>query len=61
MVEINICVYISNLNNAFGDFPGGLVVENLPYNAGGTSSIPGQGTKVPLAVGCGHPTKNFFN
>ena len=47
-----------NMNKGF---LGGPVVENLPYNAGGTSSIPGQGTKVPLAVGCGHPTKNFFN
>ena len=29
------------------DFPGGLVVQNLPANAGDTSSIPGSGTKTP--------------
>ena len=33
------------------DFPGGPVVKNLPYNAGGTGSIPGQGTKIPHAAG----------
>ena len=38
----------------------GLVVETLPCNAGGTRSVPGQGTKVPLAVGCGPPPKFFF-
>ena len=26
-----------------GDFPGGLVVKNLPANAGDVSSIPGWG------------------
>ena len=34
-----------------GDFPGGPVVKNPPYNAGDTGSIPGQGTKIPHAVG----------
>ena len=33
-----------------GDFPVGLVVKNLPANAGNTGSIPGQGTKIPHAV-----------
>ena len=33
------------------DFPGGPVVKNLPYNAGDTGSIPGQGTKSPHATG----------
>ena len=28
-----------------------LVVKNLPYNAKDTGSIPGQGTKIPHAVG----------
>ena len=28
------------------DFPGGPVVKNPPSNAGGRSSIPGQGTKI---------------
>ena len=27
------------------------MVKNLPYNAGDTGSIPGQGTKIPYAVG----------
>ena len=34
-----------------GDFPGGPVVKNPPSNAGDTGSIPGQGTKIPHAVG----------
>ena len=34
-----------------GDFPGGSAVKNLPGNAGDTSSIPGQGTKIPHATG----------
>ena len=33
------------------DFPGGPVVKNLPSNAGDAISIPGLGTKIPLAVG----------
>ena len=32
------------------DFPGGPVVENLPFNAGDAGSIPGQGTKIPPAT-----------
>ena len=35
----------------FRDFPGGPVVKNQPYNAGNVGSIPGQGTKIPHAVG----------
>ena len=34
-----------------GDFPGGPVVKNPPYNAGDVGSIPGQGTKIPCATG----------
>ena len=34
-----------------GDFPGGLVVMNLPRNAGATGSVPGWGTEIPHAVG----------
>ena len=34
-----------------GDFPGGPVVKNMPSNAGDTGSIPGQGTKIPHAMG----------
>ena len=33
------------------DFPGGPVIKNLPYNAGDSGSIPGQGTKIPYAAG----------
>ena len=43
-----------NLNNKilhFGVFPGGPVVKNLPCHAGDTGSIPGQGTKIPYAMG----------
>ena len=34
-----------------GDFPGGPVVKNPPCNAGDAGSIPGQGTKIPHALG----------
>ena len=33
-----------------GDFLGGLVVENLPSNAGDLGSIPDQGTNIPHAI-----------
>ena len=33
------------------NFPGGPVVKNLPSSAGDASLIPGQGTKIPHAVG----------
>ena len=32
-------------------FPGSPVLKTLPSNAGGASSIPGQGTKIPHAQG----------
>ena len=32
-----------------GDFPGGTVVKNSPFNAGGSVKIPGQGAKSPRA------------
>ena len=32
-----------------GDISGGPVVKLLPSNAGGMSSIPGQGVKIPYA------------
>ena len=38
-------------NTALGDFPGGPVVKNPPYNAGDAGSIPGQVTKIPRAAG----------
>ena len=34
----------------YQDFPGGPVVKTLPSNAGGASSIPGQGDKIPHAL-----------
>ena len=37
------------------DFPGGPVVKTLPSNAGDTGSTPGQGAKIPHALG---PKKN---
>ena len=33
------------------DFPGGPVAKNLTYNIGDMGSIPGQGTKIPHAIG----------
>ena len=36
------------------DFPGGPVLKNLPSNAGGEGSIPGQRTKIPCAEGQCH-------
>ena len=41
----------SSMKTGRGDFPGGPVVKNLPYNAGDLGSIPGQGTKIPHATG----------
>ena len=32
-------------------FPGGPVVENLPYNAGDVGLTPGRGTKIPHTAG----------
>ena len=34
-----------------GDFPGGPVVKNPPYNAGDVASIPGRRTRIPHVVG----------
>ena len=33
------------------DIPGGPIVKNPPSNAGDAGSIPGLGTKIPLATG----------
>jgi len=38
----------------------GPVVKTLPSNAGGVVSIPGQGTKVPHAMGCGKKKKKLM-
>ena len=37
--------------DTYGDFPGGPVIKNLPFNAGDTGAIPGWGTKIPQAMG----------
>ena len=39
------------------DFPGSPMVKTLPSTPGGMGSIPGQGTKVPSAMGCGQKLK----
>ena len=41
------------------DFPGVQVITTLPSNAGGVSSIPGQGTKNPDVLGCGKKVKKI--
>ena len=42
-----------------GDFLGCPIVKDPSSTAGGTGSIPDQGTKIPLAT-CHGPPKNFF-
>ena len=44
-------VNLSFLKVKIWDFLGGPVVKNPPYNAGDAGSIPGQGTKIPHAMG----------
>ena len=52
MMHKNILkVMHKNILKVMSDFPGSPVVKNLPSNAGDTDSIPGQGTKIPHAVG----------
>ena len=43
------------------DFLGGPGIKNLPSNAGNTGLIPGQETKIPLALGqlSPHATRNI--
>ena len=40
------------------DFSGGPVVKNPPSNAGDASSIPGQGTKIPISFGAAKPLQH---
>ena len=47
---VKICEFYHLINNLDVDFPGGLVVKNLPCNAGKVGSIPGQETKITHAV-----------
>ena len=44
----------------YGDFSGNRVVKTLPFNAGGTGSIPSQGTKIPCVTRHGHIFFFFF-
>ena len=39
-------------------FPGGLVVRTLPSSARGADLVPGRGTKIPHATGCGQKKPN---
>ena len=41
----------SHTKKVLTDFPRGPVVKNPPSNAGDAGSIPGQGTKIPHAMG----------
>ena len=41
----------------YRDSPGGLLVKNPPSNAGDAGSIPGQGTKIPHAMGAPKPKR----
>ena len=57
---LNLVLYVNyfslkNNSKVCGDFSGGPVVKNPPFNAGDTGSIPGWGTKVPHAVGATKP------
>ena len=36
--------------NTWGDFPGGPLVKNLPFNAGSSGLIPDLGAKTPHGV-----------
>ena len=42
-------IYLINILSILEDFPGGPVFGTLPSNAGGASSIPDQGAKIPCA------------
>ena len=42
----------------FEDFPGGLVVKNLPSNAGDEGSIPDWGPKIPYSAMKTHSSQN---
>ena len=39
------------LKSQIGDFPGSPVVKTSPSNARGAGSIPGQGARIPYALG----------
>ena len=43
--------FVNFKSTGFWDFTGGPVVKTSPSNAGGVGSIPGQGAKIPRALG----------
>ena len=47
----------NNNKSVFWDLPGSPVVKTLCFQSRGMGLIPGQGTKVPNAVWCGHKVK----
>ena len=47
----HFCFYCIKKKNPLWNFPGSPVVKTLAPSAGGTDSIPGQGTKIPHAAG----------
>ena len=49
---------VFSLKSLFWDFPVSPVLKTPLFIAGGKSSIPGQGTKIPHAMGCGQNQKN---
>ena len=51
VVYIHSAILLSCKKEWNRDFPGGSVVEDPAYNAGDVGSIPGEGTKIPPAVG----------
>ena len=48
-MKLKNCLCCVGQKQSLGDFPGCLVVKNLPTNAGDVNSIPDQGTKIPHA------------
>ena len=49
-INENLVSETEHKQGAFGGFPGGSVVRNLPANVGDMSLIPDGGTKIPCAV-----------
>ena len=55
MTEVVISIFPAGfsisfiINNRPRDFPDSPVVKTFPFNAGGASSIPGRGAKIPHA------------
>ena len=50
MILLTGKIKISQTHRIKGDFPGSPVVKTLPSSAGGVSSIPGRGAKIPICL-----------